>query len=128
MTNILISKDKRILIEARNKLGNDFVPVIDLLKEMISSISLENIKEALRIAGKTNVAEDYLIITEISRDREIAAIKKLNLVYDQLQNGIAIAEQNLAVVKQEIEAEEQQLEVLRLKKQLLMFNGGSQAV
>jgi predicted transcriptional regulator len=84
-------KGLEVLIEAKNKLGNDFVSIIDLLKEMISSISLENIKEALRIAGKTSEAEDYLIITEMGRDRQIKAVEKLALVFSQLQKDTAIA-------------------------------------
>jgi hypothetical protein len=116
------------LLDVRDKLGCDLVPFIELFKEMKSQFSLENIKEALRIAGETDKIEAYLAMTEVDMERKVKVVEKLNLVNNQLQTDIPIAEQKLAFVKQEIEAEEKQLEILRLRNQLLMFNGGSQAV
>ena len=117
-----------------DRLGDDFVPFVDLFREMRSVFSLERIKEALRIADNMDKAYSDLVLSEMDAERKIKEVEKLSLEYNKLQNDTASAKQELADVKQEIElanqelaAINQELKTLKSIKQLLMLSVKSRA-
>ena len=58
-------------------LGNELVPFVDYFKEMRSNFSLENIKEASRIAWNMDEAITSLAIIQVEKEHELKAVEKL---------------------------------------------------
>ena len=63
-------KRENKIIEIRDELKDDFIPFVNLYKEMKSkNYSLDEMKEALRIGRKTEEAKNEIAIIEMDKER-----------------------------------------------------------
>lgn len=88
-------KAEEDLLKARDILGKDLVPFVNIFKEMGSIFSLEIIKEAFSIAEKKEDAIATLTILEMDKERELKAVEKLIRERNELRNDISVGKHEL---------------------------------